>query len=187
MSQVHQAPNLAQLVCIGHTQAAHAWPCRGQPSVVSQAPAGRVASAPALCRRHSAARLRASSPSAQRLCASACAPPPARLVSLASAPSTQRLGCVVALHGRVVTLCRDTVQQPPVPPSHNTTCVLRYKPPQPPAYCNTLPAYCNTLPGHNTVQCIAIHSCLKSFPSHNTLCVLQYKNPATCSPNKPKS
>ena len=70
---------------------------------------------------------------------------------------------------------------PSVPPSHNTTCVLRYNPPQSPACCNTLPAYCNTLPGHNTVQCIVIHSCLNSFPSHNTVIVLQY-NPLPLKP-----
>ena len=44
VSQVHQAPNLAQLARIGRAQAARAWPCCGQPSVVSQAPRRRIAS-----------------------------------------------------------------------------------------------------------------------------------------------
>ena len=71
--------------------------------------------------------------------------------------------------------CRDPVSRhspslPPVPPSHNTTCVLRYKAQAIQACCNTLSAYCNTPPGHNTVQCIAIHSFLTC---HCTL--LQYK------------
>ena len=48
MSQVHQAPNLAQPARTGCAQAARAWSCRGQPSAVSQAPAGRVAGAVAV-------------------------------------------------------------------------------------------------------------------------------------------
>ena len=42
LSQAHRAPNLAQPARTGRAQAAHAWPCRGQPSVVSQAPNGRI-------------------------------------------------------------------------------------------------------------------------------------------------
>ena len=59
----------------------------------------------------------------------------------------------------------DTKPKPFKPFSHNTPLgiaihLLSHQP-----CCNTPSAYCNTPPGHNTVQCIAIHSCLKSFPS----------------------
>ena len=60
LSQVHSAPNLTQPAGIGTPRHGRAWPCRRPLRPCRGRVAGtdgRVASAPAPCRRHSAARL----------------------------------------------------------------------------------------------------------------------------------
>ena len=99
---------------------------------------------------------------------------PARLCR--PAPSDQRppallARCVVALHGCVVTLCRDTVQQPQSQYTSNLAIQFLYSQPpvlqynflqQPSCSCHNTMVYCNTkFPAQSSL-------------TWNTIIVLQY-------------
>ena len=97
-----------------------------------------------------------------------------------------------ALHGRVVTLCRDTMPYLKLPFGHNITCVLRYKIPQLPALLMsrynrcivTLSLACQASPVMIQWLYRALHSPAKSGPlsqSRYTLCIVTHSLPSHSS------